>query len=169
VRPGFQGKEQEAMKREMGRILWLAAGLLVGGAAGVLYVASAGPAEATNDRSEEYILCTGAVSIYPRIPTDGIWLLDYRAGKLLGTIIDRNSGRVAPWAEVDLVKEFNVQPRQKVHFMMTTGSVTNGQTALYLTETSTGQFGVYTMGQRRDGQSGITILRHDMVPIRRPG
>ena len=150
----------------MGRMLWLAAGLVLGGAGSALYFASAGPAEASNDRYEDYILCTGAVSITPRIPTDGIWLLDYRAGKLLATVIDRNVGKIAGWAEIDLVNEFGIQPKQIVHFLMTTGSVTHGQTALYLAETTTGRFGVYTMGPRTDGQPAVVNRRHHQLLFR---
>src|SRR5262249_6104292 len=101
-----------------------------------------------------------------RAPTDGVWLLDYRAGKLLGTLIDRNRGKIIGWAEVDLVTEFNLPPRHNVHFMMTTGMIAQGPAALYVAETSSGKFGVYTMGQRPDGQSGVMIKRHDLVMFR---
>ena len=50
--------------------------------------------------------------------------------------------------------------------MMTTGTITNGQAALYVAETSTGKFGVYTMGPRPDSQPGLAIRRHDQT---RPG
>jgi hypothetical protein len=50
--------------------------------------------------------------------------------------------------------------------MMTSGMVAAGQAALYVAETSTGKFGVYTMGQRPDGQPGIMIKRHDLVMFR---
>src|SRR5438874_2364820 len=46
------------------------------------------PALAANDRFEDYIMCTGAVAVSPKALTDGVWLLDYRSGKLLGTVID---------------------------------------------------------------------------------
>jgi hypothetical protein len=52
--------------------------------------------------------------------------------------------------------------------MMTTGYVTQGQSALYLAETATGQFGVYTMSAGQGG-SGIVIRRHDMTRYRNPG
>jgi hypothetical protein len=52
--------------------------------------------------------------------------------------------------------------------MMTTGVVTNGQAALYLAETTTGKFGVYTMGPRLDNRPGVIIRRHDMVLFRQP-
>ncbi len=153
--------------KDLGRFLWLAAGLVLGVLGTAAYFGSARPALANaNDRSEDFILCTGPVAITPIAQTDGIWLLDYRAGKLLGTVIDRNLGKIMPWAEVDLVQEFNIPPKQNVHFMMTTGSITHGQAALYVAETTTGRFGVYTMGSRNDGRAGLLIRRHDLTVFR---
>jgi hypothetical protein len=152
----------------MSRLLWLAAGVVLGGVAVGLYFGPARPAEAANDRFEDYIMCTGAVTNHPRAPSDGVWLLDYRAGKLLGTIVDRQQGRVVGFAEVDLVNEFGIQPKQNVHFLMTTGTIAPGQAALYLAETTTGKFGVYTMGPRPDAPTGVIIRRHDMLLFRQP-
>ena len=101
---------------DRGRLLWLVVGLLLG-SAGMLVVMGQHPvARAGNDRYEDYVLCTGAVAVNNRAPTDGVWLLDYRAGKLLGTLIDRVHGKILGWAEVDLVSEFGLPPRQNVHF-----------------------------------------------------
>jgi hypothetical protein len=152
--------------KDVRRLLWLTVGLVLGGAGAGFYLNQAAPAEASNDRYEDYILCTGPVSVLPRAQTDGVWLLDYRAGKLLGTVIDRLQGKIAGWAEVDLVKEFKILPKQNVHFMMTTGSIAQGQAALYIAETSTGKMGVYTMGPRPDGRPGVAIRRHDVVMFR---
>jgi hypothetical protein len=147
-------------------LLWLVVGGLLGAIAVGLWLRQPTEARASNDRFEDYILCTGAVSVNPRIPTDGVWMLDYRAGKLLGTVIDRNLGKIIGWAEVDLVTEFGLPPRQNVHFMMTAGMIANGQAALYVAEVTSGKFGVYTMGMRPDNQPGIIIKRHDLVLFR---
>lgn len=154
--------------KNLGRFVWLATGLTLGVLAAVLYGAALRPAQAANDRYEDYILCTGPVSGRPNAPTDGVWLLDYRAGRLLGTVIDRTNGRIVSWAEVDLVQEFGVPPKKNVHFLMTTGSIAQGQAALYVAETTTGKFGVYSLGPRNDGQSGLMIRRHDLSLFRRP-
>jgi hypothetical protein len=125
------------------------------------------PAElqaAANDRYGDYVMCTGAVGINPKTPTDGVWMLDYRSGKLLGTVIDRTAGKIVGWAEVDLVSEYNIPPRTDVHFMMTTGSITQGQAALYVAEVTTGKFGVYTMAPADTG--GVIIRRHDLTTFR---
>jgi len=153
--------------KDFGRFLWLLLGLLLGGVGAAVYIGSSRPALASsNDRFEDYILCTGPVTVTPLVQTDGVWLLDYRAGKLLGTVIDRNVGKIVNWAEVDLVQEFNIPPKQNVHFMMTTGTITQGQAALYIAETTTGRFGVYTMGPRPDGRPGLVIRRHDLTVFR---
>jgi hypothetical protein len=151
---------------DRGRLLWLAVGLLLGVAATMMATTELPVARAGNDRYEDYVLCTGAVAVNPRSPTDGVWLLDYRAGKLLGTLIDRVQGKIIGWAELDLVNEFGIPPRQNVHFLMTTGMIAQGQAALYVAETTSGKFGVYTMGQRPDGQAGVMIRQHHMVNFR---
>ena len=158
------------MKTYSGRVIWLTAGVLIGVLGARLMWGKIEPAQAANDRYEDYVICSGAVSIMPvgpkSVPTDGVWLLDYRSGKLLGTVIDRNSGKIGGWAEVDLVSEFNLAPRANVHFLMSTGQIAQGQAALYVAETTSGKFGVYTMGPRPDGQAGVVIRRHDMVTFR---
>jgi hypothetical protein len=150
-------------------MLWLISGAALGAAVTWFLNASTRPVLALgNDRYEDYILCTGPVALNNNMPTDGVWLLDYRTGKLLGTLIDRGFGKIGGWAELDLVTEFALQPKGNVHFMMTTGSITNGQAALYIAETSTGRFGIYTMGPRPDGRPGVAIRRHDLTMFRAP-
>jgi hypothetical protein len=131
-----------------------------------MYFGQPRPAFAYNDRYGDYIICTGAVHVSARFPTDGLWLLDYKGGKLLGTIIDRGLGKILGWAEVDLVTEFGIAPGENVHFVMTTGSVSLGQAALYVAETTSGKLAVYTMAPRMDGQQGVAIHRHDLTSFR---
>jgi hypothetical protein len=152
--------------RATGVLCGLAAGVGVGVFAAFLYLTPAKPAgAASNDRYEDYVMATGAVQISPKLQTDGVWLLDYKSGKLLGTVIDKALGKIVGWAEVDLVSEFEVAPKQDVHFMMVTGWVSAGQSALYVAETTTGKFGVYTMGPAEVG-GGVVIRRHDMAAFR---
>jgi hypothetical protein len=146
--------------------LWLGVGLVLGTVGALIWLGHEPQARASNDRYDDYILCTGPVQVIRNVPTDGVWLLDYRAGKLLGTVVDRTAGKILGWAEVDLVSEFGVPPRQNVHFLMTCGMINQIQSALYVAETTTGKFGVYTMGMRPDNQPGIMIKRHDLVMFR---
>jgi len=91
--------------KDVGRLVWLSVGLLLGALGVGFAVGQSKPAHAGNDRYEDYILCTGPIAALQRVPTDGVWLLDYRSGKLLGTVIDRTVGKIIGWAEVDLVAE----------------------------------------------------------------
>jgi hypothetical protein len=149
------------------RFLWVTGGFVAGLLGAGLYFGQARPVmAATSDRFEDFIMCTGSVAVAPRAQTDGVWILDYRKGKLLGTVIDRLLGKIVGWAEVDLTSEFGLAPNQNVHFLMTTGQIAYNQAALYVAETTTGKLAVYTMGPRLDGQPGVGIRRHDMVLFR---
>ncbi|MGL6075617.1 MAG: hypothetical protein ACRC8S_15795 [Fimbriiglobus sp.] len=148
-------------------LLTLALGAALG--VGVMYFANTTPQPVkagSVDRFQDFIMATGAVSLNARTQLDGVWMLDYRAGKLLGTCIDKTQGKTVGWAEVDLVSEFEVQPRQDVHFMMVTGYISQGQSALYVAETVTGKFGVYTMSAGPNGQ-GVVVRRHDLTTFRK--
>jgi hypothetical protein len=153
--------------RKSGRLFWMLLGVVVGGVGVGAWLSRTSQAQAgSTDRHEDFIICTGSVATIPSVPTDGVWFLDYRSGKLLGTVINRDTGKIGGWAQVDLVAEFELPPRADVHFLMTTGQIAQGQAALYVAETSSGKFGVYTMGPRPDGQSGLVIRRHDMTTFR---
>jgi hypothetical protein len=154
--------------RDKGRVLWLGTGLILGVVATAICMRPGQSARAANsDRFEDYVMCTGTVSISPRAQTEALWMLDYRKGKLLSTIVDRSVGKILGWAELDLVNEFGVQPRQDVHFMMTTGNVTQGQAVLYLAEVNSGKIGVYTLGPAVSGSAmGFTIRRNDLSIFR---
>ena len=158
--------------KDLGRLFWLCIGLTVGSATTAYVMNTPREALAGTDRHEDYILTTGSVTPSARrgtkfnILADGIWLLDYRAGKLLATIVDPNFGKTIPWAHVDLVQEFNIAPKQNVHFIMTTGATINGQTPLYLTETVTGRFAIYSMSPRPDGRPGVFVRKHDAAVYR---
>lgn len=154
--------------KDTGRLLWLTTGLLLGAIGAAMYLHPGKTAQAANDRFEDFVMCTGTVAVTPRAHTDGVWLLDYRTGRLLGTVIDRTLGKIVGWAELDLVTEFQTAPRQNVHFVMTTGSITFGQAALYLAETTSGKMGIYTLASRPDGLPGLIIRRHDMTSFREP-
>jgi hypothetical protein len=147
------------------RAFSLAVAFFAGVAATVAYFGWPKPVVAgTTDRFQDYVLATGNVTIKAGVLTDGVWMLDYKTGKLLGTVIDRNQGKIVGWAEVNLAQQFEVKPLQDVHFMMVTGYVTQGQAALYVAETNTGKFGVYTMGAAPGG--GVVIRQHDMTSFR---
>ncbi len=215
---------------------WLALGVTLGALVMSLRHGTPRQALAGNDRHEDFIMCTGQIQLAPNLYADTVWMLDYRGGRLLGTVVDRTLNKLLPWQEVDLVKEFNIAPKQNVHFMMTTGQpsvipsnafvgpvfqppiavlppasspaaggnvpppmgtpppasgtptpppplpLTNpglttanfrvGQAplsavgTLFVAETTTGRFAVYTIAPHPDPRVGLVILRHDATRFR---
>ncbi len=145
---------------------WLSAWLIFGPSATV-------QATGNSDRYEDYIMCTGPIvqnftQTQFGFELDGLWLLDYKTGKLQATAVNRLNGRLMGWAEVDLVKEFGIAPRSNVHFLMTTGLISKGNAALYLAETTSGKLGVYTitLTETTGAGMGMIIRRHDMTSFR---
>ncbi len=131
----------------------------------------------STDRHEDFIMATGPINQafsnntqFLNAELDGVWVLDYKSGKLLATTMNRQTGKTIAFGEVDLVKEFEIAPRANVHFVMTTGIVVKGQSVLYLMETTTGKLGVYSMLANESSTPGaserILIRRHDMLSVR---
>lgn len=136
----------------------------------------------SSDRHEDFIMATGpinqsltanssaATNQFLNAELDGLWVLDYKSGKLLATTINRQTGKMVGFGEVDLVREFEIAPRANVHFMMSTGMVVKGQSVLYLIEATTGKLGVYSMLSSESSMGSnserILIRRHDMTNIR---
>lgn len=160
------------MRKGIG-LLGLAIGVMFGLAAGWILFGAARPAAAGNDRYEDYILCTGPVFVGAagspaNGELDGVWLLDYRQGKLKGTCVNRLTGKIGAWAEMDLVRDFELQPKGNVHFMMTTGTVAKNQSALYVVETLSGKMGIYTMAASEGPMPNTVLRRHDLTNFRQP-
>ena len=158
----------------------LAAGLTLGLFGGWLLFGPGNQAAGAGNsyRNGEYAICTGPiVQNFSEhkfgFDLDGVWLLDYRNGKLMASAVNRLDGKMMAWTEVDLVKEFGIAPRAAAQFIMTTGMIAKGNAALYLAETNSGKFGVYTMSFTDDGLGaagerslGLALRRHDITSVR---
>ncbi len=111
------------------------------------------------DRSGESIVATGPITISydngmkVQIPHEAIYLLDYKAGKLLATIpsYEKSKGDarlINTFVERDLVADFklDLEAGPKPRFLMTTGGLgiySAGWAPLYVFEMSTNQLGIY--------------------------
>ncbi|MFO0851213.1 MAG: hypothetical protein U0871_22045 [Gemmataceae bacterium] len=150
-----------------GQVGALAVGAVAGAVAAWVALSPPRPAgAASGDRYQDFVMATGAVTLRPGQDTDGVWLLDYKAGKLLGTVIDKSRRQDRRLGRGRSGERVRGGPRQDVHFMMVTGYIARGQAALYVAETATGKFGVYTMGPGPNGQ-GVSVRRHDLTSFRR--
>ena len=104
-----------------------------------------------------------------QIPLEALYFLDYKGGRLIGTIpsIHQTVGARATsdaFAERDLVADFKLDldngPRP--HFLMTTGSLGSysaGWAPLYVFETTTNQLAVYRIQQQTVGTTASHAVR----------
>jgi hypothetical protein len=133
------------------------------------------------DRSGESIVATGPVLVrYDEgakapIPYDAIYLLDYKAGRLLATIptfrqTTKSTEIIDKFVERDLVADFKLEPEtgRPPHFLMTTGSLgpyTSGWAPLYVFETTTNQVGIYRI-QLQQSTAKASRPRFELVELR---
>ncbi|QEH37780.1 hypothetical protein OJF2_63710 [Aquisphaera giovannonii] len=126
------------------------------------------------DRSGESIVATGPILVrYDetnkiQVPTEALYLLDYRSGRLVATVpalhqTGATSKYFGAFAERDLVSDFklDLDTGPKPHFLMTTGSLgtyTSGWAPLYVFETSTGQVALYRVKEQTTGTTVSTQL-----------
>jgi hypothetical protein len=132
------------------------------------------------DRSGESIVATGPVLIRydegskVQIPLEALYILDYKAGKLVGTIpsmqqTTKGSKYIGVLAERELAPDFKLDldngPRPR--FLMTTGSLgaySGGWAPLYVIETTTNQVGVYRIVQQTVGTKASS--RFELLEMR---
>jgi hypothetical protein len=126
------------------------------------------------DRSGESIVTTGPILIRydegnkVQVPLDALYILDYKAGRLLGTVPSlHQTGKTARYlgafAERDLVADFKIDLDNgpKPHFLMTTGSLgtySAGWAPLYVIESTTSQVAIYRIHQQTVGTTSTTRL-----------
>jgi hypothetical protein len=137
------------------------------------------------DRWDESILTTGPAWIkYSQgskiqVTQDAIYFLDYRAGKLLGSVPSMrqevgSSKILDSFAERDLVADFklDIDTGPRPHFLMSTGSMGStsgnsygdGWAPLFVFETTTKQVAVYKIQQQ---MLGITSkVKFDLLELR---
>jgi hypothetical protein len=132
------------------------------------------------DRSGESIATTGPILIRydegnkVQIPLEALYILDYKAGRLLGTVPSlrqtaKTSRYLGAFAERDLVADFKIDLDNgpKPHFLMTTGSLgtySAGWAPLYVIENTTGQIAIYRIHQQTVGTTATTSL--ELVELR---
>jgi hypothetical protein len=164
--------------------LTLAAGLILG------WALAAGRPQALRahggDRFDDSVLASGPVYVrynkgtLVQVAQDALYYLDYRAGKLYGTVPSvrqtvggSNSKLIEGFAERDLVTDFHLDAESgaRPHFLMTTGSMANGGggyvegwAPLFVFESTTRQVAVYKIQPQSLGTASVPRL--DLVELR---
>lgn len=137
------------------------------------------------DRWDESVLTTGPTFIKYhegskiQVAQDAVYFLDYRAGKLVGTVPSMHqlvggSKVLGGFVERDLAADFKLDLDRgaRPHFLMTTGSMGagagntygDGWAPLFVFETTTRQVAVYKIQQQMIGAS--QQVRFDMLEIK---
>jgi hypothetical protein len=132
------------------------------------------------DRWGDAVVASGPVSIrYDErlrapLKQDALYYLDYRAGRLLGTIPSyQQSGAtvrlIDTFTERDLVADFklDVETGPKPHFVMTTceiGAYSMGWAPLFVFETETKQVATYRIQQQSVGTSSRPMF--ELIDLR---
>lgn len=127
--------------------VWLLVGLVLGVGATVFLQGPSSYATAT-DHSEEFAIATGLINS----SLEGVYLLDFKAGSLLGTVMNQQNGEFQQFYKRDLTKDFVLNARSKPKFIMVTGLMEQARGAqvpinhvLYVAELNSGRLGAYVM------------------------
>ncbi len=132
--------------------VWLLIGIFVGlGLAGAF---QAQPSFATaTDHTDEFAIATG---VMPSTDVEAVYLLDFKSGLLLGTVMNKQTGTFQAFYKRPLGADFGLKAGQKPKFMMVTGLMTSAKApvpiahVLYVVELNTGKIAAYFMPYRGD-------------------
>jgi hypothetical protein len=154
-------------------VVMLIVGLVLGWALATLRPATV-RAGGGGDRSGESIVATGPVMLRydegskVQVPLDALYYLDYRGGRLLGTVPSLHSTvgsahYIGAFAERNLVSDFKIDldSGARPHFLMTTGALgtyNQGWAPLYVFETTTNQVAMYRIHQQTVGTTATARL-----------
>jgi len=146
-------------------VLWPAAALLLGLAAGSMLPHSPLHAVAT-DSNDAFIIATGPLDEN----VEGLYLLDCLTGNLMVTVPTRVGNGFAGGFRYNILADFNVNPAQKPRFLMVTGGINlavptgagnqafPGMTMLYIAEITTGRAVVYgTFWEKNNWRAGRAV------------
>lgn len=108
------------------------------------------------DRSGESTVTTGTIAtIYnpvtkSSVVQDAVYLLDYKSGRLIGTIPEpkmtgKTQSLLGPVVERDLVQDFQIAPGGTPKFMMTTVMTPEGWEPVLIFELTTNQVASYRL------------------------
>ena len=133
------------------------------------------PSYATaTDRNDEFAIATGQLTM----SLEAVYLLDFKSGKLLGTVMNQQSGQFQQAFARDLQQDFSLNTRQKPKFIMVTGAMQSARAqvpvnhVLYVAELNSGKMGAYFMPYRGETARGVgteELKVMDMMTFRQTG
>ena len=153
------------MNRKNSPILFLIIGLSIGFGAGLFIAPSRALIALSPDSSDNSLLMSCIVSMEyndarkVQTPVEGLVYLDYRRGKLVGTMpelrqIGQQSKYLSNFTERDLVEDFQIEPGTTPRFMMSAiaaGAMTDGGQLLVVLDTQSRQTRIYKFSYQQAG------------------
>ena len=137
--------------------VWVLLGLVFG--LGTAMFMQGQPSYATaTDHTDDFAIATGPLT--PEL--EAVYLLDFKSGRLMGTVLNRQKGVFQHGYERMLTNDFGLSARQKPKFMMVTGmiQVATAQVpinhVLYVAEVNSGKMVAYFMPYRGETARGTT-------------
>lgn len=143
--------------------VWLLTGLVLG--LGVALFLQGQPVQATaTDHADDFSIATGHVTA----DLEAVYLLDFKTGSLLGTVMNKQTGKFQSFYKRELQADFGLTPRQKPKFIMVTGAMQSATAqvpihhVLYVAELNSGKLAAYGMPYRGETRQGSTA---DLIPM----
>ena len=151
--------------RQNAQILFLVIGLGIGFGAGFFVAPSRTLRALSPESTDTSLLMSCIVSMEyndarkVQTPVEGLVYLDYRRGKLVGTMpelrqIGQQSKYLSNFTERDLVEDFQIEPGTTPRFMMSAiaaGAMTDGGQLLVVLDTQSRQTRVYKFSYQQAG------------------
>ena len=145
--------------------VWMLAGLMLG--LGIALFMNGQPAQATaTDHTEDFAIATGHVTQ----DLEAVYILDFKTGSLLGTVMNRQSGKFTNFYKRELAVDFQLGAKAKPKFIMVTGTMQNATStvpiyhALYVAELNSGKLASYAMPYRGE-QSAAGGTTAELMPL----
>ena len=144
---------------------------LVFGLGSVLFMQGQPSYATATDHSDDFAIATGM--LLPEL--EAVYLLDFKSGKLMGTVLNRQTGKFQQSYVRNLADDFALAARAKPKFMMVTGMVQVARAqvpishVLYVAEVNSGRMAAYFMPYRGETTRGTTseeLQILDAVPFR---
>jgi hypothetical protein len=123
------------------------------------------------DHADDFAIATGPLTN----ELEAVYLLDFKSGRLMGSVLNRQAGKFQAFYERNLASDFNLAARAKPKFIMVTGvaQVARAQVpinhCLYVAEVNSGKMAAYFMPYRGDRAGGVAsdeLQVLDVIPFR---
>lgn len=153
------------------RMLWLAAGLLVG-AATVSFLPSVPLHAVATDRIETFAIATGPVDE----EVEAVYFLDFLTGDLRAVVMGKQGNKFQAFFTANVMEMMGLDPSKRPKFLMVTGvcdlrrggaamSVQPGRALVYVAEVTSGKVAAFAVPWSPSMRAGGQMIRQNLIPV----